>query len=222
MLDWNAIDTVLLDMDGTLLDLHFDNYFWRVYLAQRYSKLHGVAHAEASDLLHERFEATAGTLEWYCLDYWSRELQLDILQLKQEIEHLIAVHPYVEEFLGALMGRKRLILVTNAHPGSLRLKLNRTGIERYFDQVVSSHHYRLPKEDVSFWQGLQQHLQFDPGRTLLVEDNQAVLSTARDFGIAQLIAITQPDSRGAVVSGNEFLAIKNFGELLLSLNESKP
>ncbi|HBT55971.1 MAG TPA: haloacid dehalogenase, partial [Pseudomonas sp.] len=28
MLNWNAIDTVLLDMDGTLLDLHFDNHFW--------------------------------------------------------------------------------------------------------------------------------------------------------------------------------------------------
>jgi 5'-nucleotidase len=27
-LDWNNIDTVLLDMDGTLLDLAFDSQFW--------------------------------------------------------------------------------------------------------------------------------------------------------------------------------------------------
>jgi hypothetical protein len=26
--DWSAIDTVL-DMDGTLLDLRFDNWFWQ-------------------------------------------------------------------------------------------------------------------------------------------------------------------------------------------------
>ena len=27
-LAWRDIDTVLLDMDGTLLDLHYDNHFW--------------------------------------------------------------------------------------------------------------------------------------------------------------------------------------------------
>ena len=27
MIDWTSIDTVLLDMDGTLLDLHYDNAF---------------------------------------------------------------------------------------------------------------------------------------------------------------------------------------------------
>ena len=26
MINWQQIDTVFLDMDGTLLDLHFDNY----------------------------------------------------------------------------------------------------------------------------------------------------------------------------------------------------
>ncbi|MEC8348362.1 MAG: haloacid dehalogenase, partial [Pseudomonadota bacterium] len=27
-LDWQNIDTVLLDVDGTLLDLHYDNFVW--------------------------------------------------------------------------------------------------------------------------------------------------------------------------------------------------
>ena len=27
-IDWTQLDTILLDMDGTLLDLEFDNHFW--------------------------------------------------------------------------------------------------------------------------------------------------------------------------------------------------
>ena len=38
MIDWNAINTVLLDMDGTILDLHFDNYFWKEYVPQKYAE----------------------------------------------------------------------------------------------------------------------------------------------------------------------------------------
>ena len=46
-LPWSDIDTVLLDMDGTLLDLHFDNHFWLEHLPQRYAELHGVSRAMA-------------------------------------------------------------------------------------------------------------------------------------------------------------------------------
>ena len=46
-LPWPDIDTVLLDMDGTLLDLHFDNHFWLELLPQRYAELHGISRAMA-------------------------------------------------------------------------------------------------------------------------------------------------------------------------------
>lgn len=42
MIDWSAIDTVLLDMDGTLLDLHFDNHFWQHHLPLRFAERHGL------------------------------------------------------------------------------------------------------------------------------------------------------------------------------------
>ena len=37
--DWRAIDTVLLDMDGTLLDLRFDNYFWLELVPRKYGAM---------------------------------------------------------------------------------------------------------------------------------------------------------------------------------------
>src|SRR6185436_6630286 len=134
MIPWNHIDTVLLDMDGTLLDLHFDNHFWQEHVPRRYAEKHGLTLAEAKALLQPRFARVAGTLDWYCLDYWTRELSLDIPLLKEEIDHLIAVHPHVENFLAAVRARgdKQLWLVTNAHGKALALKLRRTPIGKHF------------------------------------------------------------------------------------------
>ena len=62
MIDWTKISTVLLDMDGTLLDLHFDNYFWQEYVPDRYAEKHGISLARAKEELSPRFEQTYGKL----------------------------------------------------------------------------------------------------------------------------------------------------------------
>ena len=85
MLDWDNIDTVLLDMDGTLLDLHFDNYFWTQHLPRAYARKHRLTEGESQRRLAERFLADHGTLNWYSLDHWSEQLQLDIPALKESI-----------------------------------------------------------------------------------------------------------------------------------------
>ena len=72
MFDWEDIDTVLLDMDGTLLDLHFDNHFWLEYVPQRYAEQHGISLDAAKQELMQRYRQVEGTLDWYCVDYWSR------------------------------------------------------------------------------------------------------------------------------------------------------
>ncbi|HOP18299.1 MAG TPA: haloacid dehalogenase, partial [Gammaproteobacteria bacterium] len=72
MLDWNDIDTVLLDMDGTLLDLHFDNHFWLEHVPRRYAEARGIGLEESSRELMARYQDIQGTLEWYCVDHWTR------------------------------------------------------------------------------------------------------------------------------------------------------
>jgi len=186
---WQDIDTVLLDMDGTLLDLHFDWTFWMEYLPQAYAAHHQLPIEQAQHQVRTAIAEQTGTLNWYCLDYWSERFGLSIVDLKQDIKHLIRAHPDVLVFLAALKKHnKHVIMVTNAHRDALALKLEMTQIAPYFDHMISSHDYGCPKEDPKLWSHIQQDVPFDPERTLLIDDNIRALQTAETFGINYLLA----------------------------------
>ena len=214
-LPWDEIDTVFLDMDGTLLDLHFDNHFWLEHVPLRYAEQHRLSVDEAKQQLFPRFRAMEGSIDWYCVDYWSRELGLDISALKRELEHLIQVHPQVVEFLQALrtMG-KRVALLTNAHHKVIELKMTSTGLAEHFDRLICAHAFRVPKEDAQFWPRLAAEDPFDPDRTLFVDDSLPVLRAARDYGIRHLRAVRLPDSKAPPKQTEDFIAIESFDDLL--------
>lgn len=194
---WQDVDVVLLDMDGTLLDLGFDNYFWRAFVPERYSQRHGLSLEEARLRLEAWYLERQGTLEWYCLDYWRDRLELDVVAMKREIQHRIRVLPDVPRFLESVRRvGKRLVLVTNAHRDSLLVKMERTALHVHFDAVHSSHDFGLPKEDPMFWRRLQDVEGFVAERTLLVDDSLPVLASARHYGIGQLVAIRRPELEG--------------------------
>ena len=218
MLNWHQIDTVLLDMDGTLLDLNFDNHFWQTFVPLKFAQLHGLTIEEAKQQLIPRFKAMEGRLEWYCLDYWTEQLALNIAELKLEVAGLIAVHPHVTEFLEAVRASgKRLLLVTNAHRDSLNLKMEKTCLQVFFDQIISSHDFGLAKEQAGFWQALQDAHLFDKQRCLLVDDSVSVLASAQAFGIAHLVSISKPDSTAPSKLITEFPAVEDFRVLTLGL-----
>ncbi len=215
---WNAIDTVLLDMDGTLLDLHFDNHFWLQHLPQRYAELHGVSRALAEAELLPLFREHAGTLNWYCTDFWSRELNLSIRDLKREVAHLIALRPDADTFIQALRkAGKQVVMITNAHRDSLSLKLERIELAPYFDRLISSHDYGFPKEDQQFWHALQQDIRLIPARSLFIDDSLPILRSAGHFGVGHLLAVRQPDSQAGPKDTEEFAAVEDYRELLQGL-----
>ena len=215
MIEWDAIDTVLLDMDGTLLDLHFDNYFWMDHLPRLYAAKHRISEEESSAFLQATFHSGEGTLQWYCLDHWSEQLEMDIPALKQEIQHMIAVRPFAIEFLTQLHASDRdVVIVTNAHRKTLELKMANIDITGWFDRVVVSHDLNAPKEDQAFWHKLQALHPFDPARTLLIDDTERVLDSAREYGIAHLLTLLQPDSQGQKRLSTRFPGIHHFDEIM--------
>ncbi|MHB8254039.1 MAG: GMP/IMP nucleotidase [Acidiferrobacter sp.] len=215
MIDWNLVETTFLDMDGTLLDLHFDNHFWQEHVPMRYAEQNQLDLSEAKAALYERFRSAEGTLSWYSVDYWSDELALDIAKLKEEVAGRISLRPHVEEFLQAMRDAgKRLVLVTNAHGKAVTLKFRHSRIDQYMDAVICAHDLGLAKEHAPFWGQLQELEPFDPARTLLIDDSLPVLRCARDYGIKHLLAVRKPDLRGPDKDCAEFLAVESFRSLL--------
>jgi HAD superfamily hydrolase (TIGR01509 family) len=212
---WNDITWVLLDMDGTLLDKHFDDYFWETLVPEEYARRQGMDLALARDLVFARYRREEGTLNWTDIDFWSRELDLDIPALKEGIRHLIEVHPDTEDFLKFLRFKeKRIALVTNAHYKTLNLKMNQTGLLSYFDAVVSSFDLGNPKEEVRFWEILYDRLHFNPSQTLLVDDNAEALAAARTFGIKYSYFKAKSSSQLDSANHPDFPSIESFHELM--------
>lgn len=205
----------MLDMDGTVLDLAFDNHFWREVVPARYGRSKGISIEDARAELEPHFTSLQGRLQWYCLDYWSELTRLDLAALKAEVRHRIAPLQGAEDFLRAVRnsGRK-LWLVTNAHRNSWSLKLEQTGLGPWFERVICSHDFHAPKEDGNFWTRLHARHPFEARRVLFVDDSLPVLRAARSYGIGQLVAIRKPDTTQPAREISELPAVDRLADLL--------
>ena len=212
---FEQIDTLLLDMDGTLLDLRFDNHFWVDHLPARYSEIHGVDENHAERHVAESLRSFEGTMQWYCIDHWSEFFDVDIMALKQEVLHLIRYRQGAEEFLRKLQDTHLTVyLVTDAHPEVLALKKSLTQLHDHVHDTFSSHTFGAPKRHLAFWNALATKIEFDPQSTMMIDDSHHVLDKSRAFGIGHQLCVQQPDSGAIAEHNHEFNLINDLRELL--------
>ena len=208
-------DTLMLDMDGTILDLAFDNYIWTDLVPRRYAAANHLTFEDARKELFDKYHAAQGGLEWYCLDHWNDRLGIDVVKIHHDVTHKIGYLPGALEFLRKMHeSDTRVLLVTNSHPDTLDLKDAVTGLADYFDGVYSSHTYGHAKESQAFWHALQEDVDFDVETTLFVDDSQPVLRSARDYGVSMLVTVTRPDTSEPAKQGSEFRGVEGVGDML--------
>lgn len=214
LLSWSAIDTLLLDMDGTLLDLHYDNQFWTERVPEFYAQHHRMPLDEALSIMDDHFSKVAGTLNWYCLDYWQQTLKLPIRELKRQYVNLIKVRDDVPPFMAeARAAGKRIVLVTNAHPDALALKNQHTALDSMCDVQYSTHEFGACKEDQLLWQRLEQREGFNPARSLFIDDGEHILDAAKTYGIGHLLGVRNPDSKLPAKSFSRHPSFDNYANL---------
>ena len=223
MLDWQEYETILMDMDGTVLDLAFDNYFWRELVPRHLARVHGLDRETARSDLFQHYANKQGSLDWYCLDYWSAQLQLDLKALKSASSHRIQYLPGARKFLATVSAEhKQIVLVTNAHGHSLQVKKGVAGLGQYFHDCISAHQLGYAKEHKEFWPLLQASIHFDPDTTLFIDDSLHVLDAARNFGIRGIVAVTRPDTRLPVRESGTNIGVEGVSHLLAKLETTVP
>lgn len=213
--DWSQIDDVLLDMDGTLLDRHFDNFFFEEGLPQRYARLHAISFEEARDRLMSMYRSVEGELAWTDLHYWTKQVGIDVVAMHKELDHMIGFLPGAEEFLLHLrkLG-KRVTIVTNAHEAGVSVKIAKTGLDRYVDRIVDAFEVGSLKMRPEYWPNCQRLLNFDPARSLFMDDDEGCLIAAKAFGVAHLIHSAKSSSQLPPAPLPQFLSITEFAPLM--------
>ena len=208
-------ETLMLDMDGTILDLAYDNYIWKDLVPRRYAAANKLSFDEAREQLFAKYRSCQGDLEWYCLDHWNERLGIDVVKIHHDVTHRIGYLPGALPFLRTVRQQdKRVLLVTNSHPDTLNLKDAVTGFADYFDGIYSSHSYGHAKESQAFWHALQKDVDFDVETALFVDDSQPVLRSARDYGVRMLVTVTRPDTSEPRRSGSEFRGVEGVRDML--------
>ncbi|MDQ9020327.1 HAD-IA family hydrolase [Acinetobacter sichuanensis] len=215
---------IMFDMDGTLLDLAFDDLIWNHQLPERHAATHQCSLEQSHHTLHEFYQQHKHTLLWYSSKYWTAKVGVDVLQLQADFQHKIAPRQGCFELLKQLKAQGyRCWLVTNADRAGLQLKLENVDLSPYFEVMVSSEEIGYAKEFVEFWQILQQQHPFDPQHAMLIDDTTPVLQGAEKFGIQRLVTIRQPSSLKAArhVLELEYPSINDLTELLPLLTQDQ-
>ncbi|HET7058600.1 MAG TPA: HAD family hydrolase [Nitrospiraceae bacterium] len=185
--DWNQVDDVLLDMDGTLLDRHFDNFFFEEELPRRYAAKHGLAAVEAREKLFALYRTVEGELDWTNLHYWTKTLDIDVIEMTKEFDYMIGFLPHAEEFLRHLNAKgKRVHLVTNAHTAGVAIKVKKTGLDHHVHRIVDAFEVGYLKMRAEYWPICQRLIGFEPKRTLYLDDDESCLNAAHAYGIGHI------------------------------------
>jgi putative hydrolase of the HAD superfamily len=213
--DLSQVDDVLLDMDGTLLDRHFDNFFFEEELPRRYATRYGLAFEEALQQLLSQYRAVEGELAWTDLHYWTRTLGIDVVALTKEFDHLIDFHPDAVGFLHFLRAAgKRVHVVTNAHEAGVAIKVARTGMDRHVDRILNAFEVGYLKMRAEYWPACQQMIGFDPARSLYIDDDEACLAAAEAYGIGHIYHRSKSSSQLPPQPSFQFRSIESFRSLL--------
>ncbi len=213
--DWDKIDTVLLDMDGTLIDKRHEDDFWGEDVPKAYAKKKGISLETAKQIAYKKYHAIEGTYDWSDVGHWEKEFGVKLWGIKKESVMKMRLHPHTLRFLKFLKkNKKKVYLVTASMPRDLKMKLKHLKMTEYFDKIYTQFDINETKTTKQFWIKLQKVNGYDNDRTLLAEDTEAVTNAAKLAGIRWFIYKSLYSSKKPPVTPKGFFCVRHFDEVI--------
>lgn len=215
LLDWSQIDDVLIDMDGTLLDRHFDNFFFEEELPRRYALREKLSLDESRARLMAMYRSVEEELAWTDLHYWTSRVGIDVVAMHRELDHMIGFLPGAAAFLSAVRHqKKRVTVLTNAHPAGVAIKTAKTGLEARVDRIVDAFEVGYLKMRPQYWPACLDLVKFDPTRALFIDDDERCLAAARQFGVLHLLHSARSSTKSPPAFSASFRSVQDLSSLL--------
>ena len=201
---------VSLDLDGTIVNRDYVDYFWLELVPTLYSERHGLNLEDAKREVQRQYdEIGPKDLRWYNPEYWFQRFGLDSGMLSWALEEAGRfVKPYRDalEFIEAVKGEVQLVLSTSASCEFIKLVFARVPeLEQAFAHVFSStSDFSLPGKPPEFYKAILKQLGAEPSEIIHAGDDEEA-----DYRIPASLGI-----RAFLVDRNGVKGISSLLELL--------
>jgi len=136
-----AITHISFDLDGTLITLRgVEHKFWLNVVPNLYAEKEKISFKQAYDYcIGEYAKLGPDKAEWYDTDRWFNffGFEQDWRETLTKLCQGAILLPNAKETLEKYSKTHSLVLFTNTNREGLEIKLNLTGIKKYFDHTIS-------------------------------------------------------------------------------------
>jgi putative hydrolase of the HAD superfamily len=175
---------ISFDVDGTLVDLRFNELIWNEGIPLLYAEKMGIGLEEARKHVKQEYDRVGeNRLEWYDIRYWFRYFGLEgWRELLKSYE--VTIYPEVPWVLNTLTKKYDLIAATNLTREFLDMEMK--DLRNFFKHVFSStSDFKQVKKTIGFYSKICDILQIKPQEMVHVGDHPIF-----DYEVPRKLSIT--------------------------------